>query len=417
MKKLALKGLVCVLVGILFLIPTNFADGDEEDELSLEHQVLTQENPLVKGLFAELFPVEGEKFMGKVPPQWDWRDVDGYDWTTPIKDQLQDVCGSCWAFGSLAALESAIKIWRNEPETDVDLSEQYMLSCSPGSCEGWYWFNTLNWIKNNGAIPESCFPYEADDTIPCDAKCTEWREMLIGIDGYHAVHSDVLSIQNALVEYGPLGTTMDVYDDFYPNYTGGVYSQTSNEYVFGHCITIVGYDDTWGGEGEGYWICKNSWGTEWGEDGWFRIAYGECKIEKSTYYFTGPNYPPSRPEKPEGVMKGKVGEEYTYSATAIDPDDNKIKYCFEWGEGNTTWTSFVNSGETVRVNYTWTTKGDYDIRVKIRDEHGLESDWSDPLPVSMPKTYQNPFTMLLEKIFEWLEQILVRNVFTGIFNP
>ena len=71
-----------------------------------------------------------KKVLKDVPPQWNWREIDGEDWTTPIKDQLQDVCGSCWAFGALGGVESNIKIWEDNPDLDVDLAEQYILSCS-----------------------------------------------------------------------------------------------------------------------------------------------------------------------------------------------------------------------------------------------------------------------------------------------
>ncbi|KYK21844.1 hypothetical protein AYK24_08625 [Thermoplasmatales archaeon SG8-52-4] len=340
-----------------------------------------------------------ETIIGDIPETWDWRNVDSKDWTTPIRNQFQDICGSCWAFGALAGLESYIKIWINDSTADVDLSEQYMLSCSPGDCNGWYWTSTLKWLKENGAIPESCLIYEADDTIPCDNKCSDWKEHLVGIDGYHKVSSNVTVIKSALIQYGPLPCTMYVYEDFYPNYSGGVYQYTWGDFVFGHCVAIVGYDDTWGGEDEGYWIVKNSWGTEWGEDGWFRIAYGECNMEKGVYYYTGPNFPADKPDKPTGPLKGVPGKIYSYSAICIDPDEDNIKYCFDWGDGNTSWTDFVNSATSVSVNYTWIKKGSYEVRVKAQDEHGLQSAWSDPLVVTMPKdkTYNISFLKLLQK--------------------
>jgi C1A family cysteine protease len=319
-----------------------------------------------------------------LPPEWDWRNVDGNDWTTPIKNQFQEICGSCWAFGALAGLEAMIKIWANDSTLDVDLSEQYMLSCSPGDCGGWYWMQTLNWIRYNGAIPEDCLPYEADDTIPCDDKCPEWGELLIGIENYHKVTSNVSVIRSALFEFGPLPASMIVYEDFYPNYPGGVYQYSWGDIVFGHCITIVGYNNSWGGPDEGYWIVKNSWGSDWGEDGWFRIAYGECEMEKGVYYYTGPNYADDKPGTPYGPISGQPGEEYTYTSTAIDPDGDTIKYCFDWGDGNTSWSCYVNSGEPVSMNYSWEKEGIYEIKVKVRDEHFLDSPWSDPLPVEMP---------------------------------
>jgi len=342
-----------------------------------------------------------------IPSSLDWRDVNGEDWTTPIKDQLQDICGSCWAFGALGGLEAMIKIWVNNSELEVDLSEQYMVSCSPGDCGGWYWMNTIRWIKYNGAIPESCFPYQADDTIPCEEKCPDWNDYLIGIDDYRKTASNITIIQNALVQYGPLPASMTVYEDFYPDFDGGVYLYEYGDEVFGHCITIVGYNNNWGGEDEGYWICKNSWGTEWGEDGWFRIAYGECDIEKGVYYLTGPNYSPDKPGKPSGTTSGKPGEEKTYFTNTSDVNSDRIKYCFDWGDGNQTWTSFFESGETVSANYTWEKRGNYDIIVKGEDEHGLESEWSEPLTVTMSKVKifnQIPRTLLwLFELFPFLQ--------------
>ncbi len=339
---------------------------------------------------------------GDTPERWDWRNVDGDDWTTPIRDQLQDTCGSCWAFGALAGLEATLKIWNGDPAMVVDLSEQYMLSCSPGGCDGWYWFSTLNWLRNNGAIPETCMPYRANDTVPCDAKCADWHDHLVGIDGYHAIASDPASIQNALVEHGPLPATMDVYADLYPEFDGGVYVQQSDEYVFGHCVTIVGYDSTWN-SGRGYWIVKNSWGTDWGEDGWFRIAYGECGIQQSVYYYTGPNHPPGQPAQPEGATRGRPGDAYTYRAVTDDMDNDDVRYTFDWGDGNTTRTRYAAPGTEIQVNYTWAQKGTYNVRVKAEDRHGLDGNWSEPLPVSMP--WQRPMS-LLERIYTWLAGML-----------
>jgi C1A family cysteine protease len=71
---------------------------------------------------------------------------------------------------------------------------------------------------------------------------------------------------------------MTVYEDFVRYYTGGIYRHVSGGRGGGHCISIVGYDDE-----SKSWIGKNSWGTRWGEDGFFQIAYGECAIDSSMY--------------------------------------------------------------------------------------------------------------------------------------
>lgn len=355
--------------------------------------------------------------------RWDWRNVDDGDWTTPIRNQIQDVCGSCWAFGALGGLESNYKIWMNNPNSDIDLSEQYILSCSPGGCSGWYLQRTLSWIKHNGIIFEECMPYEANDTIPCESKCDDWRDNLFGITDYEKVsRGNITAIKEALLTYGPLPSTMSVYTDFYPDWNGDVYQQTSEELVFGHVITIVGFDDTWGNVDEGYWICKNSWGTEWGEEGWFRIAYGECDIENSVYYFKSLNHPPNKPETPIGESEGKPNVEYTFSSSCTDEDGNDLFYLFDWGDGNQSdWIGPFASGETVDANYSWREKGIYSVKVKTMDffgpyshDYGMEGEWSDPLEVSMPKSKQsnNPFLMFLRDhsdLFQLFQQFFLNN--------
>jgi len=342
-----------------------------------------------------------------IPEKWDWRDVDGVDWTTSVKDQLQDLCGSCWAFGALGGLEAAVKLWNDIPDEDVDLSEQYLLSCSSGSCNGWYLSFALRWVKQNGMITEECFPYQADDTIPCESKCSDFREYLFGITGYTKVAKDVESIKEALVTYGPLPTSMTVYGDFYPDWGGGVYVQNSDELIFGHCVTIVGYDDTWGDEDEGYWICKNSWGTGWGEEGWFRIAYGQCDIESGVYYLEGPNYAPDRPSAPVGPVNGDPACSYNFSATGVDPEGDMIYYYFDWGDEDTSgWIGPVESGVSVSAEHSWVAKGTYDVKVKVRDVYGLESDWSDPLQVRMTKEKSFLISPVIERCIIRLSSFL-----------
>lgn len=72
---------------------------------------------------------------------------------------------------------------------------------------------------------------------------------------------------------GPVIACFSVYDDFFA-YRSGVYHHVYGERVGGHCVCCVGYDDS-----QTYWICKNSWGPEWGEQGFFRIQYGEAGID------------------------------------------------------------------------------------------------------------------------------------------
>jgi hypothetical protein len=128
--------------------------------------------------------------------------------------------------------------------------------------------SALSYLQTNGVPSEACFPYYPSDT-PCSDTCSNWQDEAIKITSYSQLPNDATQVKNAIVNYGPLVGGMAVYEDFF-YYSGGIYEHTWGGLAGYHCIAIVGYDDN-----QGCWICKNSWGTGWGEDGWFRIAYGD----------------------------------------------------------------------------------------------------------------------------------------------
>ncbi|MGF3585353.1 MAG: PKD domain-containing protein, partial [Thermoplasmatota archaeon] len=111
---------------------------------------------------------------------------------------------------------------------------------------------------------------------------------------------------------------------------------------------------------------------------------------------------PEKPEKPSGPTSGKIGAEYTYTTSTVDPDNDQVYYKWSWGDGTTSdWLGPYDSGETVTATHTWTTKGTYSVRVKAKDQSGQESDWSDPLSVSMPRNrlaIKSLLQFLLEQI-------------------
>ena len=114
----------------------------------------------------------------------------------------------------------------------------------------------------------------------------------------------------------------------------------------------------------------------------------------------GTNQPPNKPSKPSGQINGKVGTSYTYSSTTTDPDGNQIYYWFDWGDTtNSGWVGPYASGATGSASHTWTSQGNYNVKVKAKDDpHAAESIWSDPLTVTMPrnKVINTPFLNFLE---------------------
>ena len=98
------------------------------------------------------------------------------------------------------------------------------------------------------------------------------------------------------------------------------------------------------------------------------------------------NDPPEKPDAPTGTTFCKIGISYSYSASTTDPDGDQIYFMFDWDDGtNSEWTGPYNTEQTISMSHIWDVKGTYHIKVKAKDEHGEESEWSDPLPITMPK--------------------------------
>jgi C1A family cysteine protease len=206
-------------------------------------------------------PEPTEAAEALLPRNLDWRDSHA---VSGIRDQK--TCGSCWAFAMTQALESNLMI-AGKASGDVSLSEQVLVSCSgTGSCDG----GILNadFLQKTGLPPASYYPYTAKNG-DCRSAQAGWREHAYKIGAWNKVNPDLMSIKSALATYGPLPTSFLVMNDF-RYYKSGVYSYTQGKSLGGHAVLLVGYND----DGQ-YFIVKNSWGPDWGEGGFFRIAYSE----------------------------------------------------------------------------------------------------------------------------------------------
>ncbi len=124
------------------------------------------------------------------------------------------------------------------------------------------------------------------------------------------------------------------------------------------------------------------------------------------------NNPPEKPDAPTGATFCKIGTSYSYSASTTDSDGDQIYYIFDWDDGtNSEWTGPYNTEQTISMSHIWDVKGTYQIKVKAKDEHGEESEWSDPLPIAMPKNkvINTPFFRLLDShshMFPLLKHLL-----------
>ncbi len=216
-----------------------------------------------------------------LPERWDSR-TRGVG-LPPVRQQ--GACGSCWAFGTIAAVEAAIA---TSEDRIVNLSEQYVLDCSGrGTCAGGYW--AYDFVRRQGIAEEAAYPYRG-----YDQRCNRGVERPVTIESYHSVPSgDLEAMKAAILEHGAIGVTMSVCGSI-PGYGGGVYDSTEcNRYVTNHIVALVGWDDTVAHRrGRGAWILRNSWGSGWGEGGYGLFAYGTARLAED------PTYVVYRPEDP-----------------------------------------------------------------------------------------------------------------------
>lgn len=335
-----------------------------------------------------------------LPDYFSWKDFENEDWTTPAKDQGN--CGSCWDFAAIGGLESIISIRENCAGLDPDLSEQYVLSCLPGSgsCRGglarlaYKYINLTDRRGNycNGVVLESCMPYQADDDVECSDKCDDWEDKLIPILDYgywipDGSENDRAAIKSQIMEHGPViavmlftyyihgennleewGWTHHSPNDYY-HYPG----PTDNA---NHQAVLVGWkDDPDIGNG-GYWIVKNSCSSEWGYNGFFNIEYGSLNIDSIEIDWV--EYDPELYNNwaPKvcsgGIYSGTVNEEINFDGSGTtDPEDDIVEYLWNFGDGT------QKNGITQTHNYD--ERGIYPVSLTVIDTKGnigIDETWA-----------------------------------------
>lgn len=208
------------------------------------------------------------------PASFDLRNVNGANFTTAVRDQMN--CGSCVAFGVVATMEGTARYTSGQPALPVDLSEAHLFYCygrdAGARCgTGWWPDQACEAARTQGIAFEDYYPYTAgDQTCAVNA---DWPNHCAKVTGWAFLNGNPAAMKERIATRGAVTACLDVYQDFF-SYRSGVYSHVTGDYAGGHCVSLIGYDD-----GAGCWIAKNSWNAGWGEGGFFRIAYGQCRIE------------------------------------------------------------------------------------------------------------------------------------------
>jgi len=252
------------------------------------------------------------KYLGDpLPASFDWRNRDGKSYIGPVRDQ--GGCGSCYAFGACAAAEGAYnRALGLFNENCADFSEAFLAWCLGslpeyfdhfGGCDGAdFEYQELQALVDYGICRESDFPYSEAAYQSCPEQ--SWNAQRGRFGSWHRVGcGDVDAVKAAIMNYGVVDAALWV-DSGIEAYAGGVYDDANTscdgspcEYSdTNHAIALVGWDDNPPEGGGGCWILRNSWGTDWGEQGYMRIRYHAARVACEVSYLAGPyEYDPPAP--------------------------------------------------------------------------------------------------------------------------
>ena len=266
-------------------------DGKEKDS-----QYVTDPDEILKYINSTLDEID----ENKLPKNWDWRNVGGENYVPDPFEQGN--CGSCYTLATIFSLESRLRI-KTLNKDKTKFSVQFPLSCNfyAEGCEGGYPIMVGKFFHEFEIVPEECFEY-TQSTNQCSNVCdyTKYpKKYYVGdygyIGGYYGALNEVLMMKEIRAR-GPIPGNIivpltfnyyksGIYSERPLKKNSGIFNKTSmieNEIDFlkvEHSTTIIGYGEE---NGVKYWIGMNTWGNDWGENGFYKILRGENEMNIET---------------------------------------------------------------------------------------------------------------------------------------
>lgn len=205
--------------------------------------------------------------FSSVPESIDWRSK---GIVSPVKNQAN--CGSCWAFSAIAAQESH---WAKEKNELISLSEQNLIDCSNSNygCSGGWPYQAYDDViesQEGKFMLSTDYPY-----VAYSGACRFKKESAVtSISKYYQVDlGNENDLKASVANYGVVSVCIDASDIDFQMYESGIFDiDTCSIFSLDHAVACVGYGTE---NGIDYWIVRNSWGTDWGEEGYIRMVRGK----------------------------------------------------------------------------------------------------------------------------------------------
>ena len=215
------------------------------------------------------------------PTSLDWRQKGVLN---PIRSQGS--CGSCYSFSAICSLEALYKVKKG---TLPQLSEQQIVDCSSGygnsGCRGGLMTKSFKYLQAFKSQNRASYPYTG---VRGTCKYNS-AQGLVNTNGYKNIASGDVNGHMAALQIAPISVAVAASSSVFMLYRGGIMSSTGCGTALNHAVNMVGYGTE---NGTPYWIIRNSWGTNWGEAGYFRVlrstvnGAGICGILKMSSYPT-----------------------------------------------------------------------------------------------------------------------------------
>ena len=217
-----------------------------------------------------------------IPDSIDWRDKGAVN---PVKNQGD--CGSCWAFSAVVSTEGAHQI---KTGTLLSLSEQQVVDCVTASsgCNGGLQSDAFDHYADHPADLESDYPYVSGQTTKAGTCKEDQYDGKVTVSDYDMVMPDSAKDLKAAIAVCPTSVSIEADKAVFQHYKSGILDSPECGVKLDHGVAAVGYGSE---DGTDYYIVRNSWGPDWGESGYIRIAAveggdGICGIQLYSLYPT-----------------------------------------------------------------------------------------------------------------------------------